>query len=163
MASHHHRDLTIVVTIALVIGAVAIGALALTGQDSEDGAASDELAAGVHSERAAAFQLGRLRVAPGGKQFGDQPVGTTSAPFTFTLSHDSPDTAAGDVRVRLAGAPTFVLGNDQCSGKRLFPGQTCTFNITSAPKWTGSLPGQINIVASGGFLHVRVDISSRGV
>ena len=159
----HHRALVITLVVAVVLAGVGIGVLALATNDTDE-SVQDELAAHAYGERlAASGQIGHLRITPDAKQFGRQPVNTTSAPFTFTISHDAPDKSALDLSLRFFGVGSFVLVADECTGERLVPGQTCTFKVLAAPKRVGDMRGQANILAKGGFLNAQLRLSGTAV
>jgi hypothetical protein len=70
-------------------------------------------------------------LSPNPFDFGDVPVGTTSAPQRFTLTNLMPD----DIEV---GAPTignsqFRIVADACGGATLAPAGTCTIDVTYTP------------------------------
>jgi hypothetical protein len=84
-------------------------------------------------------QATALAVEPMQFDFGTVPVGTVSAPATFTVTASSG--ATGSIRPLSLGSPQprgFVISGDGCSGRSLAPGAQCTFALSFAPTTVGS-------------------------
>src|SRR5712691_6150470 len=94
-----------------------------------------------------------IRFTPGYLQFVDVPVGTTSAPKSFSAVNagDAPVTISS---VALSPAPAlskwFAITSDGCSGKTLGPGQRCTVGATATPDAVASGIQQVYFFDSAG-------------
>ena len=87
-----------------------------------------------------------LRMSPGaGLDFGNQPVGKTSAPLTITLLNDpnvsNPQTVTFVGRIT---APSNYSETDDCPAT-LAPGSICTLTVTFKPSVAGFIPASIQI------------------
>lgn len=83
--------------------------------------------------------------------FGTVPLGTTSAPLTFTAVDvgDSPVTIS-KVALQLPSQP-FAISADACSGATLGPGQRCSVSATVTPNNIGLTEGQlVNVFDNAG-------------
>ena len=71
--------------------------------------------------------------------FGDQPLGTASAPKPVTITN----TSAGTLDIGAINVPTsFLLVGDLCANKTLAIGASCTFNVVFSP--TGTTTGPVS-------------------
>ncbi len=87
-----------------------------------------------------------IRMSPGaGLDFGNQPVGKTSAPLTVTLFNDptipNPQTISFVGRVLASGNYSET---DDCAAT-LAPGSSCTLTVTFKPGGIGFVPGTLTI------------------
>lgn len=112
------------------------------------------VAAGVATTRVALTGTGvipsyRLTPGPGvGHNYGNQEVGTSSAPFQFTLTNTGSVPAGGEVWLNgnplLTGtfasqfAAAFRAGDTCTATTHLAQGATCTFSVVFAPTSVGS-------------------------
>jgi len=90
--------------------------------------------------------------------FGNQVVGTTSAPQTITLTNTGSTTLSFASIVASAN----YAETDNCLGGVAGGGQ-CTINVTFTPSTTGSLSGTIMIVNSDGTSPQTVNLTGTGV
>ncbi|MGH9018923.1 MAG: virginiamycin B lyase family protein, partial [Acidimicrobiales bacterium] len=80
--------------------------------------------------------------------FGNQPVGTKSAPITLTFSNES-GAAINVTSTVVAGAdPAEFPIADRCSGFSLGSGQTCTISVSFAPTVAGSRSATLSMTDS---------------
>jgi phospholipase C len=101
-----------------------------------------------------------LRVSPVGLSFGNQQVGTTSAPQQVNLRNTG---AVGmPISYQITGTNTgdFSIQTTTCgaSGFTLAPGATCTFRMVFMPSQTGSRSAGLSITDgnSGGVIKVNM-------
>jgi hypothetical protein len=79
-------------------------------------------------------------VSPTIVNFGNQPVGTISAPRTVTLTADQTNTVVTSVAI----TGDYLLSNDMCSGATLpAMNDTCTVMVRFAPATTGQRDGAV--------------------
>ena len=87
-------------------------------------------------------QAPTVNLSPTGLNFGNQKVGTTSAPMTVKLTNRG----AGALFISsivLSGNPDFSLTNN--CGSTLAPNKSCTLSVTFAPVTTGTRTATITI------------------
>jgi hypothetical protein len=71
---------------------------------------------------------------------------STSTYRTFTINnYVSEPLVLGTISLSGANTSEFSLFNDQCSGMKLYPGNSCTFQATFAPTSVGAKGVQVNI------------------
>jgi hypothetical protein len=91
-----------------------------------------------------------LRMSPGaGLDFGNQPVGQTSAPLTITLFNDPADPNAQTITFTGNIVKGDYVETDNC-GTSLAPGSSCTLSVTFRPKVVGFAQGSITITYTVG-------------
>jgi hypothetical protein len=98
--------------------------------------------------------------------FGDQTVGTTSAPLTSVFTNNSG--SAMTVGVSLGNEPDFTMPHNGCAGVTLLPNDTCSVEVAFAPQSpglkTGSLSYSPSFVNSGaGNQGARVNSEAQAV
>jgi hypothetical protein len=93
---------------------------------------------------------GSLSITPATNDYGPVPVGSTSAPATFTVTNKG-NTATGAVTVALSGsdAKQFAPSSDLCSGKPLAPLGSCTVAVIASPTSPGSKAATLTAQAAG--------------
>jgi hypothetical protein len=81
--------------------------------------------------------------------FGDQLVGSTSAPHTVTLTNTaatgSDSLAVGQLFIGGADPGEFGLGSDGCSNTSLAPGASCTVDVRFAPTTAAARTASLSI------------------
>jgi uncharacterized repeat protein (TIGR01451 family) len=78
-------------------------------------------------------------VSPSSIGFGEQAIGSSSAPRTVTLSDNGSDAiAVSSVDVIGANSGDFTISADGCSGTSVAAGGQCTVQVTFGPSATGS-------------------------
>lgn len=91
-----------------------------------------------------------INLNPGKLNFGNQKVGTTSAPLTFTLTNRS-GTALTISEVAFEGSMNQTIfdyaQSNTCAGT-VAAGKSCVFSVTFSPKKEGSRPGTIFVFDS---------------
>lgn len=91
-----------------------------------------------------------VSVSPVTLQFGNQSVGTSSRPRSFTLVNNGPSTLTIS-QVSFEGTLQQTIldfsQTDDCTAS-IAPGASCTFNITFSPKTPGFRSGYITIFDS---------------
>ena len=76
------------------------------------------------------------------RNFGSQQVGTSSAPFAFTVTN------TGDANLTvgtLQFPPGFSASSNTCSGSTVAPSATCSISVVYSPSATGSSSGNLTI------------------
>lgn len=110
--------------------------------------------------------LARVQTAPINHTFAGQTIGTSSGPFTFTLTvscHEDPanlgtcfpppdgnDPLTPNVTV----TGPFAIQNNNCTSPmpgNTFAGTSCTFGVVFAPQSTGSQTGIVDVGDPDGF------------
>jgi hypothetical protein len=95
--------------------------------------------------------------------FGNQPVGTTSAPQTVTVTNTgSGSLVFGPASVTVAGAGYNVTA-DTCVSATLSQNQTCTVTLDFAPGVTGSFPATLNFADNAANTPQTVSLSGTGI
>jgi probable HAF family extracellular repeat protein len=81
--------------------------------------------------------------------FGDQTIGSTSAPQTVTLtSSGTADLVLGILSLEGANPSDYVLSNNTCASATLPPGADCTFDVAFSPTAAGARTAAVNIVSN---------------
>jgi hypothetical protein len=93
---------------------------------------------------------GSLSIVPATNDYGTLPVGSTSAPVTFTVTNKG-NGASGAVTVALSGsdAAHFSLSADACSGNALAPLASCTVDVAASPTAPGTKAATLTAQAAG--------------
>jgi hypothetical protein len=93
---------------------------------------------------------GSLAIAPATDDYGPLAVGSTSAPFTFTVTNKG-NAPTGAVTIALTGsdAEQFAAGPDLCTGKSLAPLASCTVAVSASPTTPGSKAATLTAQAAG--------------
>jgi hypothetical protein len=77
-------------------------------------------------------------LSPGSNNFGSVPAGTTSSPFSFTLTNSGPYDAPLTInRISLGGANPNRFSQTNNCGTTLAIGASCTINVTFSPRAAG--------------------------
>ena len=98
-----------------------------------------------------------------GNAFGNQFVGTSSSPVTFTLHNLG--TADLHVSTATLGSPNpgqFTISNDLCSGQTVAPAGTCTVDVAFAPTSVGAKTASLDIASDATNGTVSVPLSGTG-
>jgi hypothetical protein len=84
--------------------------------------------------------------------FGSVVVNTESAPATLTVSNtgDAPSGALGAAMLGGANAASFAIVTDNCVGKTLNAGESCTITVKMTPAVPGTPVATISVGASPG-------------
>jgi Putative Ig domain/Abnormal spindle-like microcephaly-assoc'd, ASPM-SPD-2-Hydin len=89
-----------------------------------------------------------VSISPSAVDFGDQALGTTSAPRTITI------TDTGTAPVFFNGTPQsgldFNRTSDNCVGIQIAPGASCTMTVVFQPTVTGPRSSTITLIDSAG-------------
>ena len=105
-----------------------------------------------------------VQVGPGSLDFGNQPVGTRSAPQTITLTNlgQQPLTITA---INLTGTnPADFNRTTTCSFVTpLAPGASCTISVSFRPTATGSRTASVTIKDNGGGSPQQVPVSGTGI
>jgi hypothetical protein len=122
-------------TYRLYVGAIAVGAiLSIAGCNCQP------------SQTAAS-----LSVSPANQSFGTVAKGSTSAPFTFTVSNTGQQTS-GSMTTAIGGTNSadFAIATDGCNGTTLTGSGTCTVTITFKPSTGAAEQATFTVTASPG-------------
>lgn len=90
-------------------------------------------------------------LSPTATDFGAVPEGVTSPPATFTLRNTGESPLRVD-RAALGGANAgdYSVGSDECSGRRVAPGSTCTISVTFTPGAPGVRSASLTLTHNAG-------------
>lgn len=89
-------------------------------------------------------------------------IGQVSPPTTFTVTNGG-GAASGPISSQFGAAPfSNVSAADECTGKTLAPGASCTFGMVFAPTQRGPAQSQVSIQAQPGGT-VNVPLSGAGL
>jgi hypothetical protein len=103
-----------------------------------------------------AAPLGRLAAAPASLAFGDQVLGTTSAPQTLTVTN------SGDAVVSISRTAVTGDFSVESSCFDIRPGQACLLNVAFTPSEEGVRSGQIILTSDASNPTLTVGLSGRG-
>jgi hypothetical protein len=93
--------------------------------------------------------------------FGNQPVGTTSAPQIVTLTNHS-NGSLSIFQVRFMGTGQKDFAQTNTCGSSVAAGASCTFSITFTPSVAGSRTAILNIGDNGGASPQKIALSGTG-
>jgi hypothetical protein len=85
-----------------------------------------------------------LLVSPLSLNFGDQAVGTTSAPQTVTLTNTSNNSMLHLLPVTITGNNHADFAETNNCGSKLGPGASCTVTVTFTPGAKGARSASLN-------------------
>lgn len=100
---------------------------------------------------------------PARLDFGRVPVAGGTAVMTVTVRNN--DTVSRTISRLSKGGNhpgDFIIGNDQCTGRTLAGGGTCTFTVTFNPSATGTRSAVIRIFRNGSSTALRVPVRGIG-
>jgi hypothetical protein len=102
-------------------------------------------------------------LSPGDISFGSQPIDTTSAAQTITLTNGS-HTALSIISVGISGsnAGDFAEIADTC-GSSVAPGSTCTIAVNFSPSAAGQSSAALNITDNGGNSPQVASLTGTGI
>jgi len=102
-----------------------------------------------------------LTVSPATIAFGDVAAGQTSAPTTVTVTNGGPGAATMNTpTVTNDGTSRFAVVKDECAGKQLVSGGSCTFRVTASSLQVGQLSGVVSVSAPGSTTSVNLSASA---
>lgn len=103
-----------------------------------------------------------VTLSPTSLDFGDQTVGTTSAPQTVTLTNHARRVLniSGD---GFSGTNPGAFAETHTCGKGLAAGASCTLNVTFTPNGTGIKIATLGVLDDGGGGPQQVVLSGKGV
>lgn len=105
-----------------------------------------------------------IRVTSSADDFGSVPVGTTSAPITYTLTNISAmDRGPLTIDFSPDVNPDFAVSADTCTGQTLAPNAACTFDIRFTPSAPGFSQDGFVPTYPGGNGGVGVGVRGTGV
>jgi uncharacterized repeat protein (TIGR02543 family) len=101
-----------------------------------------------------------VAVSPTSKDFGIQVVGTSSTPFTFTLTNSG----ASNLTVSgVTASSEFTVSSETCTAAPIAPKGTCTFSITFTPASSGDKTGSLTVTSNAASSPNSVSLSGKGV
>jgi hypothetical protein len=84
-----------------------------------------------------------LSISPSAQDFGAVTMGSSTSPITFTVTNTGGlATAALQVTMNGTNFGDFVVSSDNCTGKTVSAGATCTFVVTFSPPAGGAAGGR---------------------
>jgi len=108
------------------------------------------------------LQAQPLTASPNALTFGNQTVGTPSAPMTITLTNAGPWTVSS-LGFAVAGADSGDFAQSSDCGTSLNVGATCTVTVTFTPGATGSRSAFINVTAKTYVDRGLIPLSGTGI
>jgi hypothetical protein len=103
-----------------------------------------------------------LKLSPGSLNFGDQKVGTRSAPQAVTVTNEgSTAVQFGSVYVGGKNKKDFSEANS-CTGSPLQPGASCQVAVTFDPTASGARSGDLYVLPKSTVSPVPVALSGTG-
>ncbi len=145
--------------IGIKFAPTAIGARAATVNIADNGPASPQ-SFGVTG-------TGFTEVFTGITPFGNQQVGTSSAAQTVTMTNNGGSLTLGAGAVTLGGANPgdFTISTDNCSGKTITTGNTCTILVKFSPAAasTGARSAVVNVADNVNPSPQSFNVSGTGV
>jgi len=105
--------------------------------------------AGAATIKIAPSGLAKLTMTPASHDFGEHNVGTTTAPFAFTVKNTGAGTSAAISAASITGDVDFHIATDGCAGKTLAPAQTCAVAVEFSPSVAGAAAAQLHVSAPG--------------
>lgn len=155
-------------SLPISIGAGASCTLTYTFAPTVNGAANQSLTVTANAPGSGSIALsgtgvsGDFTVTPNPAAFGNQLVGTTSAPSTVTLGNGG--TASVSVTALPLPSAPFARSGGSCAATpfTLNPGDTCTVFYTFAPTATGAASQNVTIATSPGGTTVLA-LSGTGI
>jgi hypothetical protein len=106
-------------------------------------------------------QAPAVTLVPSSLSFGDQPVSTTSAPQTVTLTNSGSATLAiSGITITGTGSSDFAETNT--CGTSVAVGASCTISVTFTPMVAGSLTAAVTITDNGSGSPQAISLSGTG-
>lgn len=94
--------------------------------------------------------------------FGSQPVGTSSAPLTVTLTNHASHRVVPIYNVLIKGGNFLSFGQTNTCGTGLAAGASCTFSVTFTPRDGGTRTSTLYIWNGGGDTPMEVKLTGTG-
>ncbi|GEM_PF-1291066 len=106
-------------------------------------------------------QVPRLSIAPGGYEFGSQPIRTVSRAQTFTISNvgTQPLVIQG---FNQAGSSDFRIRSNTCREGALSPNRSCQIGVIFSPQSQGNLSATLRVLSNDPRGATDVFLSGRG-
>ncbi|TMF34434.1 MAG: choice-of-anchor D domain-containing protein [Chloroflexi bacterium] len=96
--------------------------------------------------------------------FGDQAIGTSSAPQTATYtSAGNADVTIASVGLVFSDADQYTIATDTCSGQTLAPGATCSVSVRFAPTRLAFVLASLDVAYQGVHDGVRVNLQGNPI
>ncbi len=96
--------------------------------------------------------------------FGSIRVGDAPLTQQVTVTADGNDgLTLGQLSIGGAGATSFAIAGDTCSGKTLASGATCSFGVSTAVKSAGQLAATINLPSNGSETASSIPVSANAL
>ncbi len=103
-----------------------------------------------------------MNVSPASVNFGTVQVGHNSPNGNITLSDPASGPAQTISSVALTTGTQFVISSNNCSGKKLNPGQSCTVQVGFRPKITGASADTLTFTDTAANSPQTVSLSGTG-
>jgi hypothetical protein len=100
-----------------------------------------------------------LVAAPPQIDFGDQAIGTSSAPPQMTLTNNSSDA----LTITNVGTMGDYSQTNTCASSTLAPGATCTVAVTFGPTAAGTRPSAVIVSSNSHIVPVKFPLIGNGV
>lgn len=120
---------------------------------------STDVAGNIESTKSVGFTISSvIRLSPASLAFGNQPIGTTSATKTVTLTNIS---AAAVSLTSILPSGDFATPSKTC-GASLAAGASCTVTVAFKPSVTGAVSGDVTVSYPGEGSPQRLGLSGTG-
>lgn len=107
------------------------------------------------------MRLTTLTASPNPVDFGRAPVGSTGGPQSVAVRNEGP--AAVTLGKPRLDATEFRLAGDQCTGRTVHPGESCSYTLEFTPKYVGARTGQsMSAYDDGGSGSISIDLTGTG-
>jgi hypothetical protein len=103
-----------------------------------------------------------IKVAPSSLKFGNQNVGTTSAPQVITATNEGSKPVLFDSPYIAGKDKNDFPWTDACTGRTIQPGASCTATIMFSPIKTGARSATLNFVIQGTTNPAPVTLTGSG-
>lgn len=120
---------------------------------------STDVAGNIESKKSLGFTISSvIRLSPASLAFGNQPIGTTSATKTVTLTNIS---AAAVSLTSILPSGDFTTPSKTC-GASLAASASCTVTVAFTPSVTGAVSGEVTVTYPGEGSPQRLGLSGTG-
>ncbi|EED34107.1 conserved hypothetical protein [Luminiphilus syltensis NOR5-1B] len=100
-------------------------------------------------------------ITPPSLSFGDIEIGSSSAPQTVTVTDNSG--IALDIANVFSNDSAFSVQNDSCSGTRVAPNTSCTFEVVFTAVTRGHIVSTVDVISNSASSPDQVAVDGRGL
>jgi hypothetical protein len=102
-----------------------------------------------------------VQVSPTPVDFGEVIVGQTSPDKVVTITNGGPGPVTITEVTLTSGAPDYAIKSNDCVGKTLAVGQSCTITLTFKPSAGGARPGEVTVKTTNAG-DVKIPLTGTG-